>query len=75
MQWKEVKVIVMWKPGKSSYTKARMYRPVSLLNHLAKLLETIVNNRLKKWIKRHKWSPLFNGDSVQGSMCRGPASV
>ena len=53
-QWKEAKVIALHKPGKSFYTEARAYRPISLLNHLGKLLKTIVNNRLKKWIERHQ---------------------
>ena len=54
MRWKEAKIIALHKPVKSFYTKARAYRLISLLNHLGKLLKTIVNNRLKKWIERHQ---------------------
>ena len=41
--WKTAKVIPLKKPGKSSYSTPRSYRPISLLSHLGKALERIVN--------------------------------
>ena len=40
--WKTAKVIPLKKPGKSSYSTPRSYRPISLLSHLGKALERIV---------------------------------
>ena len=51
--WKIASVIALCKPGKSSYAEARAYRSISLLNHLSKMLEVIVNSRLKNWIEAH----------------------
>ena len=71
-QWKVAKVIALRKPGKPSYTKARAYRPISLLNHFGKLLEKIVNNRLKKVLEDYQMLSPFQwgfrpGRHVQGA--------
>ena len=52
-QWKIARVITLRKPGKKSYSMARSYRPISLLNHLGKWLETLVNRRLYMWLETH----------------------
>ena len=44
--WRVAKVIVLRKPGKATYSTPRSYRPISLLSHLGKGLERIVNRRL-----------------------------
>ena len=57
-QWKIARVITLRKPGKKSYSVARSYRPISLLNHMGKWLETLVNRRLHTWLETHqKLSP------------------
>ena len=57
-RWREARVLALRKPGKSSYEEARSYRPISLLNHFGKLLESVVNTRLKNWLeKKHLLSP------------------
>ena len=57
-QWKVARVITLRKPGKKSYSLARSYRPISLLNHMGKWLETLVNRRLHNWLEaHHKLSP------------------
>ena len=53
-QRKVAKVIALPKLGKLSYAEAHTYRPISMLNHFGKLLESIVNNRLKKWLEDHQ---------------------
>ena len=73
--WKVAKVIALRKPGKASYAEARAYRPISLLNHLGKLLEVIVNTRLKHWIETHQVLSPFQwgfrpGRHVQGACWR-----
>ena len=52
-QWKEAKVLALRKPRKERYDTPRAYRPISLLNHFGKLLELVVNTRLKKWLESH----------------------
>ena len=49
--WKTAKVIPLKKPGKSSYSTPRSYRPISLLSHLGKALERIVNQRLMRQLE------------------------
>ena len=40
--WKQSDTIVLRKPGKTAYNIANSYRPIALLNTLAKLLSTLV---------------------------------
>ena len=51
-RWREARVLTLRKQGKPSYEEARAYRPISLLNHFGKLLEAVVNTRLKNWLER-----------------------
>ena len=74
-QWKVARVITLRKPGKKSYSLARSYRPISLLNHMGKWLETLVNRRLHNWLEtHHKLSPhqwgFRRGRSSQGACWR-----
>ena len=56
--WRVAKVIILRKPGKASYATPRSYRPISLLSHLRKGLERIVNRRLMHDLEsRHVLSP------------------
>jgi exonuclease III len=45
-QWKNAKIIPLKKPGKGDYTKAKAWRPISLLATLGKILEAIVAERI-----------------------------
>lgn len=45
-QWRNAKIIPLKKPGKSDYTLAKAWRPISLLSTLGKILEAIVAERL-----------------------------
>src|ERR1700685_4236050 len=38
-QWTNARIIPLKKPGKDDYTKAKAWRPISLLSTLGKLLE------------------------------------
>ena len=49
--WKTAKVIPLKKPDKSSYSTPHSYRPISLLSHLGKALERIVNQRLMRQLE------------------------
>ena len=41
-KWRDAKVIFIPKPGKTTYQKAKDFRPISLTNHLLKGLEKLV---------------------------------
>ena len=45
-QWRNAKIIPLKKPGKSDYTLAKSWRPISLLSTLGKILEAVVAERL-----------------------------
>ena len=52
--WKQASVLVIKKPNKIASDPGN-YRPISLLNCLGKLLETIVTSQLKSWAEsNHK---------------------
>ena len=44
-QWRCAKIILLKKLGKSDYTIAKSWRPISLLLTLGKILEAVVANR------------------------------
>lgn len=56
-QWKVAKIVVLRKPGKSDYTSAAAYRPISLLNTLGKLLEAVVARRLSYYAEKYELLP------------------
>jgi hypothetical protein len=45
-QWLHAKIIPLKKPGKSDYTVAKIWRPISLLATLGKALEALVAERI-----------------------------
>ena len=49
--WKTAKVIPLKKPGKSSHSTPCSYRLISLLSHIGKALERIVNQRLMRQLE------------------------
>lgn len=51
--WKEANVILLEKPTKTAGSR-QTYRPICLINTLGKLLESILNNRLKVQIEEKK---------------------
>ncbi len=51
--WKTAHVIPLLKPGKKS-SEVNSYRPISLTNVLCKLLEKMVNNRLRSVLEERK---------------------
>ncbi|XP_060843930.1 uncharacterized protein LOC132923934 [Rhopalosiphum padi] len=52
-EWKRGTVIPLPKPGKNKYT-TEGYRPITLLNTMAKILEKIINNRLIWFLEKNK---------------------
>lgn len=53
--WKEAKVAIVPKPGKSSYMTVESYRPISVLSALGKLLEKVILNRLTWLAEWNDW--------------------
>ena len=56
-QWKEVETYVLWKPGKPRYDIPKAYRPVALVNTIAKLLSSIVAEDLVYLTEKHALLP------------------
>ena len=50
-QWKQAKIIPLKKPNKGDYTKAKAWRPISLLSTLGKLLEAVVAERISNLVE------------------------
>jgi hypothetical protein len=48
--WKRAKLIPIVKPGKESCDDITKYRPISLLNTAAKVLEKLLNNRIMHFV-------------------------
>jgi hypothetical protein len=45
-QWKIAKIVPLKKPNKDDYTRAKAWRPISLLSTLGKLLEAVIAERI-----------------------------
>ena len=45
-QWKTAKIIPLKKPNKADYTRAKAWRPISLLPTLGKALEAVIAERI-----------------------------
>lgn len=55
--FKKSVTVVLRKPNKDDYTKAKSYRPVALLNTLGKVLEAILTKRLSYLATEHTLLP------------------
>ena len=55
--WKTAKIITLRKPGKTDYTEAKAYRPISLLSTLGKALEATVADRISYMAETHGLLP------------------
>ena len=56
-QWWEVITCVMQKPGKPQYNVPKAYRPITLLNSIAKLATSIIGEELSHLVKTHQLLP------------------
>jgi hypothetical protein len=45
--WRQVKVTFIRKPGKSDYTEAKAYHPISLLSFLLKTMEKLLDRHIR----------------------------
>ena len=55
--WRRAVIVVLRKPGKPDYTVPNAYRPISLLNTLGKLLESVMARRLTYYAERYNLLP------------------
>jgi ribonuclease HI len=56
-RWRGAKIVVLRKPGKPDYSIPGAYRPISLLNTLGKILETVIARRLSYLAEKHGLLP------------------
>ena len=55
--FKEAICVVIPKPGKPSYNEPKAYRPISLLNHMSKLIESIMTRRIQYQLQKQNTLP------------------
>ena len=55
--WTLAKVIMLRKQGKLRYDTPGSFRPITLTSYVGKLMETILNNRLKNSVKHRDLLP------------------
>ena len=55
--WKEFTTVVLRKPGKSSYSTPKAYRPIALLNTMWKVITAIVANHISYYMEKHGLLP------------------
>ena len=55
--WKHFTTVVLRKPGKPKYNVPKAYRPIALLNTLAKLLSSIIAEQLMFYAETHSLLP------------------
>ena len=56
-QWRNAKIILLKKPRKEDYTKAKAWRPISLLTTLGKVLKSVVAERISHTVKTYGLLP------------------
>ncbi|UYV61244.1 hypothetical protein LAZ67_1004078 [Cordylochernes scorpioides] len=54
-QWKEGRLILLPKPSNSATSQLEKYRPITLLNTMAKVFERCILARLQRLADRHGW--------------------
>ena len=55
--WKEFTTVVLRKPGKSSYSTPKSYRPIALLNTMWKVITAIIANHITYYTEKHHLLP------------------
>jgi hypothetical protein len=56
-QWKIAKIVPLKKPNKDDYTRAKAWRPISLLSTLGKLLEAVIAERISFAVETYRLLP------------------
>jgi len=51
--WKEATIIPLRKAGKDDYTSAKSYRPISLLQNVSKVMESVIAERISYLVEAH----------------------
>jgi len=55
--WKKASVIPLRKAGKDDYTKTKSYRPISLLQTISEILESVLATRISYLVEEHRLLP------------------
>ena len=56
-QWREVITCILWKLGKPQYNVPKAYRPIALLNSIARLAMSIIAGELSHLVETHRLLP------------------
>jgi len=55
--WKEATIVPLRKAGKDDYTSAKSYRPISLLQTISKVMESVIAERISYLVETHGLLP------------------
>jgi ribonuclease HI len=61
--------VVIRKPGKDDYTDPLSYRPIALLNTIAKALESVLASRISYLVEEHNLLPVTHIGGRRGRSC------
>jgi len=67
-RWRAFTTVVLWKPGKASYDVPKAYRPIALLNTMAKVLTAIVAEGITYLAESHQLLPSTHFGGRPGRM-------
>jgi len=56
--WKDMTVVILNKPNRPSYSQAKAYHPISLLECMGKLMEKIIAKRINVDLAAHHLLPM-----------------
>ena len=55
--WKEFTTVILQKPGKSTYSMPKSFRPIALLNTMWKVIMVIIANHITYYMEKHQLLP------------------
>lgn len=58
-RWKIFKTVVVKKPGKDDYSNPNSYRPIALLDTVAKVLSSCIKTKLAYWVEKKNLLPKY----------------
>jgi hypothetical protein len=68
--WRQFMTVILHKPGKPNYNMPKAYRPIALLNTMAKLLSVVVSKQLMFYAEKYTLLPAnhFRGRVKRNAM-------
>jgi hypothetical protein len=64
--WKEFTMVILYKPGKLSYSTPKAFRLIALLNTIWKVIMVIIVNHITYYTEKHQLLPTNHFGGHQG---------